>query len=45
MTRDAIFVGQVRFIEIWSKERWGKANQQVLESLPADMQALADLGI
>jgi len=45
VTRDAVFVGQVRFIEIWSKERWERANQQVLELLPADMQALADLGI
>ena len=45
ITREAVFVGQVRFIEIWSKERWEKANQQVLELLPSDMQALADLGI
>ncbi len=45
VNRDAVFVGQVRFIEIWSKERWQKANDQVLELLPTDMQALADLGI
>lgn len=45
VTREAVFVGQVRFIEIWSSERWAKANQQVLELLPTDMQALADLGI
>jgi MraZ protein len=43
--RDTVFVGQIRFIEIWSSERWEKANRQVLELLPTDMQALADLGI
>lgn len=45
LSREAVFVGQVRFIEIWSKDRWEKANQQVLELLPTDLQALADLGI
>src|SRR5581483_2307588 len=38
LARDTVFVGQVRFIEIWSKDRWQRANQQVLELLPANMQ-------
>ncbi len=45
VTREAVFVGQIKFIEIWSKERWETANQQVLESLSSDQQVLADLGI
>jgi MraZ protein len=45
LQRDVVFVGQVRFIEIWAKERWDKAFGQGLELTPSDMQALADLGI
>lgn len=43
--KEVIFLGQVRFIEIWSKERWEKAQSQVLDRLPTDLQALSDLGI
>ena len=45
LQRDAVFVGQVRFIEIWSKERWEEAFGQKLQLSAADRQALADLGI
>jgi MraZ protein len=45
LAREVVFVGQIKFIEIWAKDRWVKANAQVLESLSADQQALADLGI
>ena len=43
--KEVVFLGQVRFIEIWSKERWEKAQGQVLDRLPTDLQALSDLGI
>jgi MraZ protein len=43
--KEVVFLGQVRFIEIWSKERWVKAQEQVLDRLPTDLQALSDLGI
>ena len=45
LNREVVFVGQVRFIEIWAKDRWEQANGQVLQLLPNDLQALADLGI
>jgi MraZ protein len=43
--KEVVFVGQVKFIEIWSKERWEKARTQVLDGLPTDLQALSDLGL
>jgi MraZ protein len=43
--KEAVFVGQIRFIEIWSKDRWEKAQGEVLQLLPSDLKALADLGI
>jgi MraZ protein len=43
--KEAVFVGQIRFIEIWSKDRWEKARGEVLQLLPSDLKALADLGI
>ena len=45
LLRVAVFVGQIKFIEIWSEDRWARATQQVLESLTADQQVLTDLGI
>ncbi|MHB1843901.1 MAG: division/cell wall cluster transcriptional repressor MraZ [Deltaproteobacteria bacterium] len=43
--RDVVFLGQVRFIEIWSNERWKKAHENVIQHLGEDLQVLADLGI
>ena len=43
--KEIVFVGQVRFIEVWSKEGWEKARTQVLDGLPTDLQALSDLGL
>jgi MraZ protein len=45
LVREVVFVGQVRFIEIWSKERWEKTFGNSLELSAGDMRALADLGI
>jgi MraZ protein len=45
LQRDVVFVGQVRFIEIWSKERWHDTFGQTLQLSAADRQSLADLGI
>jgi MraZ protein len=45
LQRDVVFVGQVSFVEIWSKERWDKSVGSGLKLTPGDMQALADLGI
>ena len=43
--KDVVFLGQVRFIEIWSLERWEQVQGQLLERLPDDLKVLADLGI
>jgi MraZ protein len=45
LQRDVVFVGQVRFIEIWSKDRWDKASGKSLELSTGDVRALAELGI
>jgi MraZ protein len=42
--KDVVFLGQVSFIEIWSKERWARAESQVLDRLPGDLQTLSELG-
>ncbi len=42
--KDVVFLGQVSFIEIWSNERWAKAEGQVLDRLPGDLQTLSQLG-
>ncbi len=43
--KDVVFVGLVKKIEIWSKERWDHVQGEVLERLPTDVQVLSDVGI
>jgi MraZ protein len=45
LQREVVFVGQVRFIEIWSKANWDESVGKTLKLTAADRQALADLGI
>ncbi len=45
LEKEVVFIGQPRFIEIWSKERWEKAQEAILDHLKTDLPVLSDLGI
>lgn len=45
LQKEVVFLGQVGFIEIWSNEGWAKTQSELLEHLPADAEALAELGL
>jgi MraZ protein len=45
LEKEVVFIGQPRFIEIWSKERWEKAQETILDHLKTDLPVLSDLGI
>lgn len=43
--RDVVFVGMVKRIEIWSKDRWEKEFAKSEQSLSSSLLSLADLGL
>ncbi len=43
--RDVVFLGQVNFVEVWSRERWEKAQSNVLEHLTEDLRVLAEFEV
>lgn len=45
ISRDLVFVGMTRRIEIWARERWGKIFTQSQEDLAEMSDKLADLGL
>lgn len=45
ITRDLVFVGMTKRIEIWAKGRWGKVFTQSQEDLAGMSAKLADLGL
>lgn len=45
ITKDLVFVGMTRRIEIWSRERWQKIFTESQGNLDQMMEKLADLGL
>ena len=45
LERDIVFVGTENKIEIWNLQAWDKVCSQAEQDLPADTQAMAELGL
>ena len=45
LKKDVVLVGELKFFEIWDKERWDEEFERAKESFPEVSQSLSELGI
>lgn len=45
MEKDIVFVGMIKRVEIWAKERWDKEFERSQNQIADSMESLANLGI